>query len=55
MPSKQARFDAHGRPRLSFLRLGSGNTGPINSHFSSVNSFCRFFMTGAHQFNRTRH
>jgi hypothetical protein len=34
---------------LSFLRRGWGNNGPINSHCSSVNSFCRFFMTEAHQ------
>jgi hypothetical protein len=50
MPSKQARLDAHGRPRLSFRRLGWGNSGSINSHCSSVNSFCRFLMTEAHQF-----
>ena len=25
MPSRQARFDAHGRPRLSLRRFGSGN------------------------------
>jgi len=49
MPSRQARFDAHGRPRLSLRRLGTGNKGSINSHCSSVNSFCRFFMTEAHQ------
>src|SRR5664280_1339778 len=55
MPSKQARFDAHGRPRLSFLRRPSGNNGSINSHCSSVNSFCRFFMTEAHQPTRLTH
>jgi len=44
MHSKHARFDAQGRPRLSRLRRGSGNNGPINFHCSSVNSFCRFFM-----------
>ena len=49
MPSKHARFDAHGRPRLSFRRRGSGNNGSINRHCSSVNSFCRFFMAVAHQ------
>ncbi len=54
MPSKQARFDAHGRPRLSFLRRGSGNNGSINSHCSSVNSFCRFFITEAQQHNRLK-
>jgi hypothetical protein len=52
IPTKQARFDAHGRPRLSFLRRGSGNNGAINSHCSSVTSFCRFFMTKAQPFNR---
>ncbi len=50
MPSKHARFDAHGRPRLSLLRRGSGNNGPTISHCSSDNSFCRFFMTEAQQF-----
>ena len=49
MPSKQARFAAHGRPRLSRRRLGEGSSGSINSHCSSVNSFCRFFMAEAHQ------
>jgi hypothetical protein len=49
MPSKHARLGAQGRPRLSRRRLGSGNKGSISSHCSSVNSFCRFFMTEAHQ------
>src|SRR5271168_939656 len=49
MPSKHARLDAQGRPRLSRLRRGWGNIGAINSHCSSVNSFCRFFMTEAQQ------
>jgi hypothetical protein len=49
MPSKQARLEAHGRPRLSSRRRGGGNNGSINCHCSSVNSFCRFFMTEAHQ------
>jgi len=49
MPSKQARFGACGRPRLSFLRFGLGSKGSINCHCSSVNSFCRFFMTEAQQ------
>ena len=52
MPSKQSRLDAHGRPRLSFRRLGWGNSGSINSHCLSVNSFCRFLMTEAQQFAR---
>ena len=47
--SKHARLDAQGRPRLSRLRRGSGNNGAINSHCSSVNSFCRFFITEAQQ------
>ena len=52
MPSKQPRFDAQGRPRLSRRRLGRGSMGSTNSHCSSVNSFCRFFMTEAHQQTR---
>jgi hypothetical protein len=55
IPSKQARFDAHGRPRLSFLRRGSGNNGAINSHCSSVTCFCRFFMTEAQPLNPLKH
>jgi len=54
IPSKQARFDAHGRPRLSFLRRGSGNNGAINSHCSSVTSFCRLFMAEVQQSNRLK-
>ena len=49
MPSKQARFGAGGRPRLSRRRFGLGSKGSINFHCSSVNSFCRFFMTEAQQ------
>src|SRR6202521_2784369 len=49
MPSKPARFDAQGRPRLSRRRRGGGNMGSTNTHCSSVNSFCRFFMAEAHQ------
>src|SRR5712692_9815941 len=52
MPSKHPRFDAQGRPRLSCLRLGGGSMGSTNSHCSSVNSFCRFFMTEAQQLTR---
>ena len=47
MPSKQARFGAAGLRRLSARRLGRGNKSAINSHCSSVNSFCRFFMAEA--------
>src|SRR5208283_347719 len=36
------------RPRLSRRCFGGGNNGAINSHCSSVNNFCRFFMTEAH-------
>ena len=42
MPSRQARFDAHGRPRLSLRRFGSGNSGSINSHCASLNNSNRF-------------
>ena len=52
MPSKQPRFEAQGRPRLSRRRLGGGSMGSTNSHCSSVNSFCRCFMTEAHQLTR---
>ena len=51
MPSRQLRFGAGGRPRPSLRRFASGNSGPSNSHCSSVNSFCRFFMTEAQQPN----
>jgi hypothetical protein len=47
MPSRQARFGAGGLPRLSARRLGRGNKGAIKSHCSSLNSFCRVFMTEA--------
>jgi len=52
MPSKHARFGADGRPRLSLLGLGFGSKGSTNCHCSSVNSFCLFFMTEAHQQTR---
>ena len=44
MPSRQARFDAHGRPRLSLRRLGSGSNGSINSHCASFNNSNRFLL-----------
>ena len=44
MPSKQARLDAQGRPRLSLRRFGSGSSGPINSHCASVNNSNRFLL-----------
>jgi len=49
MPSKHARFDAQGRPRLSLRRFSSGSNGSISSHCSSLNNFCRFFMTEVQQ------
>ena len=52
MHSKHARLDAQGRPRLSGRRRGGGSMGSTNSHCSPVNSFCRFFMTEAHQLTR---
>lgn len=50
MPSKQARFGAGGRPRLSRRRFGVGSKGSISCHCSSVNNFCRFFMAEDQQF-----
>lgn len=53
MPSRQARFDTHGRPRLSLRRLGSGSSGPINSHCASLYNSNRFLlMQEVHQTNR---
>lgn len=55
MPSKQSRFEAHGRPRLSLRRLGFGSNGSINSHCASVNNSNRFLpMQEAHQTNLLR-
>jgi hypothetical protein len=34
---------------LSLRRLGGGNIDSINFHCSSVNSFCLFLITEAHQ------
>ena len=45
MPSRQSRFDAQGRPRLSRRRLGSGNSGSISDHCASVNSSNRCLLT----------
>jgi hypothetical protein len=44
MPSKQARFEAHGRPRLSLRSLGSGSSGSISSHCRSLNKSNRFLL-----------
>ena len=49
MPSKHARFEAQGRPRLSLRCLGGGNIGSINSHCSSVTNCCRFFIAAVAQ------
>jgi hypothetical protein len=37
---------------LSRRILGLGSNGSISSHCASVISFCRFFMTEAHQLTR---
>ena len=44
MPSRQARFEAQGRPRLSLRRFGSGSRGAINSHCASLNNSNRFLL-----------
>jgi len=44
MPSRQARLDAHGRPRLSLRLFGSGSSGSINSHCASLNNSNRFLL-----------
>jgi hypothetical protein len=54
MPSRQARFAAGGRPRLSRRRFGLGSKGSISVHCSSVNSICRFFMAEAQQLNHLK-
>jgi hypothetical protein len=52
MPSRQALFEAHGRPRLSLRRFGSGSSGAISFHCSSVNNSNRFLpMQEAEQNN----
>jgi hypothetical protein len=53
IPSRQSRLEAHGRPRLSLRRFGSGSSGSINCHCASVNSSNRFLlMQEAHQTTR---
>jgi hypothetical protein len=44
IPSRQSRLEAHGRPRLSLRRFGSGSNGSINSHCASLNSSNRFLL-----------
>jgi len=54
MPSKQARLQAQGRPRLSLRRFGSGGSGSISSHCASFISSNRFLlMQQVHQ-SKTR-
>ena len=48
IPCKHARFVAHGRPRPSLRRFGSGNSGANNDHCASLNNTCRFFIEEAH-------
>jgi hypothetical protein len=56
MPSRQARLDAHGRPRLSLRRLGSGSSGSISSHCASFNNSNRvLLMQEENQTARLRH
>ncbi len=44
MPSMQSRLEAHGRPRLSLRRFGSGSSGSITSHCASFNNSNRFLL-----------
>jgi hypothetical protein len=44
MPSRQARLDAHGRPRLSLRCFGTGSSGSISSHCASLNNSNRFLL-----------
>jgi hypothetical protein len=48
IPCKHARLEAHGRPRPSLRRFGSGNNGTNTAHCSSLNKACRFFIEEAH-------
>jgi hypothetical protein len=52
MPSKYARLDAQGRPRLSRRRFGGGSKDSISFRCSSVKSFCRFFIKEVQQLTR---
>ena len=54
MPSKQDRFDAQGRPRLSLRRLGSRNRGDNTCHCLSLNSTSCFFCLMAEDQQTTR-
>jgi hypothetical protein len=48
IPCKHARLVAHGRPRPSLRRLGSGNKGTSANHCFSLNNSARFFIEEAH-------
>ena len=54
MPSKQLRFDAHGRPRPSLRRFGSGKRGDNTCHCTSLNKTSRFFCLMAEDQQTTR-
>ena len=47
MPSRHLRLDAHGRPRPSRRRLGSGNNGANTDHCASLNNARPFFIEEA--------
>jgi len=55
MPCKHARLEAHGRPRPSLRRLGSGNKGSRIFHWASLSNSCRFFIQEAQQPTCLRH
>ena len=55
IPCKHARLLAHGRPRPSLRRLGSGNKGISTNHCSSLNNTNRFFIEEAHHSSRLLH
>jgi len=52
MPSRQALFEAHGRPRLSLRRFNFGSKGAISSHCSSVSNSNRFLLMQEVQQNK---
>ncbi len=54
MPSRQDRFDAHGRPRPSLRRFGSGNSGSKTFHCASLNRTSCFFCLMAEDQQTTR-
>ncbi len=45
IPSRQSRFDAQGRPRLSRRRSATGSSGSIRVHCASVNNSNRGLLT----------